>query len=213
MNLTPKQLEKDVKRINERINEVVKLLGNDSEAYNKYVSRIKALLPESFTRIDKDGLVKIARKKELYQRAGDEKIQRAIEQILKVPTAGNIKAHAKSVIIKERRKKQEDMMLSLPPEFSDDNTQVQYPFNAMVITPAKPTKEEIEDMTRQIDAIQKFVTDNQEMFYMDYGGAGSEINKLIHGKGKRSYDELQTIINAYNSKKYTIRTDIFSDIE
>ena len=196
MDLTPKQLEKDVKRINERINEVVKLLGTDSEAYNKYVSRIKALLPESFTRIDKDGLVKIARKKELYQRAGDEKIQRAIEQILKVPTAGNIKAHAKSVIIKERRKKQEE-----------------YPFNAMVITPAKPTKEEIEDMARQIDAIQKFVTDNQEMFYMDYGGAGSEINSLIHTKGKRSYDELQTIINAYNSKKYTIRTDIFSDIE
>lgn len=213
MDLTPKQLEKDVKRINERINEVVKLLGTDSEAYNKYVSRIKALLPESFTRIDKDGLVKIARKKELYQRAGDEKIQRAIEQILKVPTAGNIKAHAKSVIIKERRKKQEDLMLSLPPEFSDDNTQIQYPFNAMVISPAKPTKEEIEDMARQIDAIQKFVTDNQEMFYMDYGGAGSDINSLIHTKGKRSYDELQTIINAYNSKKYTIRTDIFSDIE
>ena len=67
--------------------------------------------------------------------------------------------------------------------------------------------------TKEIDAITKFVTDNQEMFYMDYGGAGSEINNLIHGKGKRSYDELQTIIKAYNSKKYTIRTDIFSDIE
>ena len=41
------QIEKDVKRINERINEVVKALGTDSKAYNDYVSRIKSLILSS----------------------------------------------------------------------------------------------------------------------------------------------------------------------
>ena len=197
--LTPKQLEKDVKRLNERINEVVKLLGSDSEAYNRYVSKMKALLPERFVRVDKYGLVKIARTKELYNQAGDEKIQRAFQQLLKVPTAGNVKANARSVIINERKKR----------ERSGSEAQS----GAMVYQPGRITKEEIETKAKQIDEIDKFVSDNQDMFYVEY--SNSELNKIINtkGQGRRSYDELQEIIDAYKRSEWQARRDIFSDLE
>lgn len=206
--LTPKQLEKDVKRLNERINEVVKLLGSDSEAYNRYVSKMKALLPERFVRVDKDGLVKIARTKELYNQAGDEKIQRAFQQLLKVPTAGNVKANARRVIMEERKKRE-----SFGAEAEPGADYIGVGAGAMIHQPGRITKEEIEAKAKQIDEIDKFVSDNQDMFYVEY--SNSDLNKTINtkGKGRRSYGELQEIIDAYKRSEWQARRDIFSDLE
>lgn len=211
--LTPQQLEKDVKRINERINEVVKLLGRDSEAYNKYVSKLKSLLPSQYVRVDKDGLFKIARKKSLYQSASDEKIQRAFEQILKVPTAGEIKAHAKKVIHHERKKKLQAMGTSpagAPGTSPAGAPESQEP--APTRTPS-PSREEVEDMARQIDRVEKFVTDNQDMFYVNY--KDPRLNEIIHtrGAGRRSYEDLVTLIDAYQDKRYNELTTVFDDVE
>ena len=218
--LTPQQLEKDVKRINERINEVVKLLGADSEAYQKYVARLKSLLPSQFVRVDKDGLFKIARKKELYNRAGDEKIQRAFEQILKTPTAGDIKKNARRVIKEERKKKlQEDQerARALPEvpgeEFPDLPPEYQGLGNgAMIKEPLKPTQAEIIDKAKQMDRVEKFVSDNQEMFYVTF--KNTEINDIIHIRGrKKTYAELQKIIDEYEADQYDTVTSIFDDLE
>lgn len=206
--LTPKQLEKDVKRLNERINEVVKLLGSDSEAYNRYVSKMKSLLPERFVRVDKYGLVKIARTKELYNQAGDEKIQRAFQQLLKVPTVGNVKANARRVIINERKKRERSGSEAQP-----GADYIGVGAGAMIHQPGRITKEEIEAKAKQIDEIDKFVADNQDMFYVEY--SNSDLNKTINtkGKGRRSYDELQDIIDAYKRSEWQARRDIFSDLE
>lgn len=206
MALTPEQLEKDVKRLNERINEVVKLLGSGSEAYNRYVAKMKALLPSEYVRVDKDGLVKIARSKKLYKRAGDEKIERAFEQLLKVPTAGQIKAKAKRVIMSDRKKKAEEEAIKKSEDVTPDYVGVGN--GAMV---QKPTRQEVEEKARQIDRVEKFVTDNQEMFYVEY--KNKKFNKLVHSKGKRTYDELDDLIKEYNKKKYKNITTIFSDLE
>lgn len=204
MALTPEQLEKDVKRINERINEVVKLLGDNSEAYNRYVAKMKALLPSEYVRVDKDGLIKIARSKKLYQRAGDEKIERAFEQILKVPTAGQVKAKAKRIIMEERKK-------AVDTSKKSEDTTPDYVGAGAGAMIHKPTRQEIEDKARQIDRVEKFVTDNQEMFYVQY--KNNKYNKLIHSSGKRTYDELDALIKEYNKKKYKSITTIFSDLE
>ena len=206
-DLTSQQLEKDVKRINERINEIVKLLGSDSEAYQKYVSRLKALLPSRYVRIDKYGLVKIARTKNLYNQASDEKIQRAFEQILKTPTAGQLKKKAKEVIIKERRKQAEEDQITTEVDFDTSNAG-----NYLILKPEKPTNAEIIDKAKQIDRVEKFVSDNQEMFYVAY--KDSNINDLIHISGrKKTYTELNKIVKEYENKKYEEITTIFDDLE
>lgn len=210
-DLTPQQLEKDVKRINERINEVVKLLGSNSEAYHKYVAKLKSLLPSQYVRVDKDGLFKIARKKELYQQAGDEKIQRAFQQILKTPTAGEIKRHAKTVIKEERKK-----ALQLDPSnFAAPPDAFGVGAGAVVIEPQHPdvriTKKEIEDFAKMLDKISGFVADNSDMFYVAY--QDPKLNDMIHKKGKRTYSELNELIDAYQDHRYSESASIFDDID
>lgn len=173
------QIEKDVKRINERINEVVKALGTDSKAYNDYVSRIKSLIPGKYQRVDKDGLIKISRSKELYKTFDTEKTQRAFEQILKVPTIGNIKKEAKKALKEEGNK--------------------------------KPTQADINDMAKKIDFTEKFIEENQEMFYVEY--SQEELNESIHTTGrKKTYSELYKIAEAYRQNKYGERKDPFEDL-
>ena len=183
-DLTPQQLEKDVKRLNERINEVVKLLGSDSEAYHRYVSKMKSLLPSQYVRVDKDGLFKIARKKELYNQAGEEKIQRAFEQLLKTPTAGDVRKKAKRVILDERKKA------------GDPNKKV--------------TKDEVNEMAKKIDKVDQFVADNNDMFYVTYDDP--DLNKIPHQK-KKSYSDLIRLMDAYEASKYEESESIFSDID
>lgn len=210
-DLTPQQLEKDVKRINERINEVVKLLSPNSEAYHKYVAKLKSLLPSQYVRVDKDGLFKIARKKELYQQAGDEKIQRAFQQILKTPTAGEIKRHAKTVIKEERKKalRLDQSNFVAPPDAFGVGA------GAVVIEPQHPdvriTKKEIEDFAKMLDKISGFVADNSDMFYVAY--QDPKLNDMIHTKGKRTYSELNELIDAYQDHRYSEITSIFDDID
>lgn len=203
--LTPQQLEKDVKRINERINEVVKLLGSDSEAYHKYISKIKSLLPSQYVRVDKDGLVKIARKKELYQQAGNENIQRAFEQILKTPTAGQIRKQARAVLKEEKKNA---ARLGLPSisigDIADSSPEAQR-------APITITKDEIDQFAKLIDKISGFVADNNDMFYVAY--KDPKMNEMIHRKGKRTYSELNAIITAYQDHQYQESTSVFEDID
>lgn len=173
------QIEKDVKRINERINEVVKALGTESKAYNDYVSRIKSLIPGKYQRIDKDGLIKLSRSKEFYKTFDQERTQRAFEQLLKVPTMGNIKKEAKKALKEEGKK--------------------------------KPTKADIDDMAKKIDFTEKFIEENQEMFYVEY--SQNELNETIHTTGrKKTYSELYKIAEAYKQNKYGEKIDPFEGL-
>ena len=188
------QIEKDVKRINERINEVVKALGTDSKAYNDYVSRIKSLIPGKYQRVDKDGLIKISRSKELYKTFNTEKTQRAFEQILKVDTIGNKRKEAKKALIEEAKQ-------ALLEEGIENPTKEQL----------KPSKEQINEMVQKIDEVEKFVDENREMFYVEY--TNEDINDTIGIKGRRkTYSELYSIVEAYQENKFGERKDPFEDL-
>ena len=94
--LTPKQaqLEKEVKRINERINEIAKKLGAGSYAYNQWYATIKTLIPERYRTIDKNGLIKLKRSKEFYQTANTKRTKEAIARILGLKTSGQLRREA-----------------------------------------------------------------------------------------------------------------------
>ena len=213
MAYTSTQLEKDVKRINERINEVAKLLGTDSDAYNKYVARLKSLLPSKYVTIDKDGLFKIKRSKELYGRSGEEKIERAFQQILKVPTAGEIRREARRVIKEERAKYKKSIESGSTPFGAVAKEGDAATIEEIISGEGKITKEAINFFAKLIDDVKKFVDDNSNMFYVVYNN--DEINKTIHtkGQGRRTYAELNDIMQAYQDKQYSYTRSLFDEVE
>lgn len=213
MAYTSNQLEKDVKRINERINEVSKLIGSDSEAYNKYVARLKSLLPSKYVTIDRDGLYKIKRSKELYQRSGEEKIERAFQQILKVPTAGEIRREARRVIKEERAKYKKATKDGSAPFGAVAKEGDAATIEDIVSGEGKITKEAIDFFAKLIDDIKKFVDDNSNMFYVVYNN--DDINKTIktRGQGRRTYGELNEIMEAYQAKQYSYSRSLFDEVD
>lgn len=213
MIYTSTQLEKDVKRINERINEVAKLLGSDSEAYNKYVARLKSLLPSKYVTIDKDGLYKIKRAKELYQRSGEEKIERAFQQILKVPTAGEIRREARRVIKEERAKYKKSTEGGAAPFGAVAKEGDAATIEDIVSGEGKITKEAIDFFAKLIDDVKKFVDDNSNMFYVVYNN--NDINNTIHtkGQGRRTYGELNEIMEAYQAQQYSYSRSLFDEVD
>ncbi len=213
MAYTSTQLEKDVKRINERINEVSKLLGSDSEAYNKYVARLKSLLPSKYVTIDRDGLYKIKRSKELYSRSGEDKIERAFQQILKVPTAGEIRKEARRVIKEERAKYKKLTGNGAAPFGAVAKEGDAATIHDIVSGEDKITKEDINFFAKLIDDIKKFVDDNSNMFYVVYNN--DEINKTIttKGQGRRTYGELNDIMEAYQAKQYSYSRSLFDEVD
>lgn len=100
-----KQLEKDVKRINERINEVAKLVGTNSYAYNKWYSAIKSVIPGKYRATSKHGIMQIARNKDFYRTANRKKTKQAIQRLLGMKTAGQLKKEAKQTLKDEGTKK------------------------------------------------------------------------------------------------------------
>ena len=93
--LTPEQLqlEKDIKRLNERINEIAKFYGTESYSYNKYYSAVKMAIPEKFRRTSKHGVIQISRSKEFIQTAS-YKTQSSMKRLLGMKTLGQLKKEA-----------------------------------------------------------------------------------------------------------------------
>lgn len=130
--LTPEQLqlEKDIKRINERINEIAKFYGIESYAYNKYYSAVKMAIPEKFRRSSKHGVIQISHSKEFIQSASSYKTQSSMKRLLGMKTLGQLKKEAaaslkaegmlkatKAVI--EERAKANDFLMGYIEEHSD----------------------------------------------------------------------------------------------
>ena len=130
--LTPEQLqlEKDIKRINERINEIAKFYGTESYSYNKYYSAVKMAIPEKFRRTSKHGVIQISRSKEFIQTASSYKTQSSMKRLLGMKTLGQLKKEAaaslkaegmakatKAVI--EQRAKAIDFLMGYIEEHSD----------------------------------------------------------------------------------------------
>ena len=186
--LTPKQaqLEKDVKRINERINEIAKKLGAGSYAYNQWYATIKTLIPERYRTIDKEGLIKLKRSKEFYQTANTKRTKEAIARILGLKTSGQLRREAIQSL------KEENALINKPDAVGIGSGTVPVP------TPITP--DNILQRQRDIDEIQTFVSSNRDMFYV--ASYNQNINDLIHIRGRRkTYAEMKQIVDAYTSGK------------
>lgn len=101
--LTPEQAQllKDVKRINERINEIAKRFGTESFAYNQYYSMIVTTFPERFRRIDEKGLIKISRSNAFLATAGSWKTTTGIQRALAQKTVGQLRKEARKSLKNE----------------------------------------------------------------------------------------------------------------
>lgn len=101
--LTPEQLqmEKDIKRLNERINEIAKFYGTESYTYNKYYSAVKMAVPEKFRRTSKHGVIQISRSKEFIQTASSYKTQSSMKRLLGMKTVGQLKKEAAASLKEE----------------------------------------------------------------------------------------------------------------
>ena len=101
--LTPEQLqlEKDVKRINERINEIAKRFGTESYAYNEYYSAIVSTIPEKYRRYSKHGVLQIKRSSELYRTASTPATKQAQARLLGLKTVGQLRKEARRSLKEE----------------------------------------------------------------------------------------------------------------
>lgn len=104
--LTPEQLqlEKDIKRLNERINEVAKRYGTESYAYNKWYSAIKSTIPERFRKTSKHGIIQLSRSKEFIQTASSSKTKESMRRLLGLKTVGKLRKEAKATLKEEGKK-------------------------------------------------------------------------------------------------------------
>lgn len=105
--LTPSQLqlEKDVKRINERINEIAKTFGTQSYAYNQWYATLVLSIPEKYRFTTKQGVIHISRSKEFYKTALKKKTKMGIQRLLGMKTKGELMKEAKESLKKEGNKK------------------------------------------------------------------------------------------------------------
>lgn len=180
--LTPgqKQLEKDVKRINERINEVAKLFGTDSHTYNKWYAAVKSVIPEQYRRTSKHGIIQIARSKDFYRSSNTKRTKQAIQRLLGTKTMGQLKEEATKSL------------------------------EALGVK--KPTKKAIEERVKLIDKVNLFVSENEDMFYID----DPVMQRIAHIRGRRkTYEELNIIIDRYNElmgRGIAQTTDIFEGL-
>lgn len=106
-SLTPsqQQLEKDVKRINERINEIAKTFGTNSYAYNQWYATLKLSVPEKYRTTSKHGIIQIARSKEFYQSSLQKKTKMGIKRLLGMKTKGQLMKEARQSLKKDGIKK------------------------------------------------------------------------------------------------------------
>ena len=106
VSLTPEQLqmEKDIKRLNERINEVAKRYGTESFAYNKWYSAIKSTIPERFRKTSKHGVIQLSRSKEFIQTASSARTQESMRRLLGLKTVGKLRKEANTALKEEGKK-------------------------------------------------------------------------------------------------------------
>ena len=104
--LTPEQLqmEKDIKRLNERINEIAKMYGTESYAYNKWYSAIKSTIPERFRKTSKHGVIQLSRSKEFIQTASTARTQESMKRLLGMKTVGKLRKEARATLKGEGEK-------------------------------------------------------------------------------------------------------------
>lgn len=177
--LTPEQLqlEKDVKRINERINEIAKKYGTDSYTYNKWYSAVKAVIPERFRKTSQHGVIQISRSREFYDTYKSERTKSAITRLLGTKTRGQLRKEAKEGL--------------------------------RVSGITKPTPVQIAQREIMVDKVNSFVESNQDMFYVE----DAQLQKLTHIRGrKKTYEELNEIINIYQERVQGNATIIYKDI-
>ena len=98
--LTPEQLqlEKDIKRINERINEIAKRYGTESYAYNKWYSAIKSTIPERFRKTSRHGIIQLSRSKEFIMTASSARTQESMKRLLGMKTVGKLRKEARATL-------------------------------------------------------------------------------------------------------------------
>lgn len=99
--LTPEQLqlEKDIKRLNERINEIAKFYGTNSTAYNKYYAAVKMAVPERYRKTSKHGVIQLSRSKEfITSAASSPKMQMNMKRLLGMKTVGQLKKEAEATL-------------------------------------------------------------------------------------------------------------------
>lgn len=104
--LTPEQLqmEKDIKRLNERINEIAKKYGTESYAYNKWYSAIKSTIPERYRKTSRYGIIQLSRSKEFIQTASSARTQESMRRLLGLKTVGKLRKEAKTALKEEGKK-------------------------------------------------------------------------------------------------------------
>ena len=172
--LSPEQLqmERDIKRLNERINEIAKAYGTNSYSYNKYYSAIVANVPAKFRRTSKHGIIQISRSKEYLQTATSPKTARTMSRLLGLKTKGQLRQSAKKSLL-------------------DENVE-------------KLTAKQIEQRMKEIDEINIFIEENQDMFYVENYSDTTQKALAVKGR-KKTYGELYQIVDEYkkmDKKKY-----------
>lgn len=172
-----RQLEKDVKRINERINEIAKKYGTNSYTYNKWYAAVKSVIPARFRKTSQHGVIQLSRSREFYDTYKSERTKSAMSRLLGMKTRGQLRKEAKEGL--------------------------------RVSGITKPTPVQIAQREIMVDKVNSFVESNQDMFYME----DAQLQKLAHIRGrKKTYEELNEIIDIYQKRIQGNATIIYKDI-
>lgn len=100
--MTQHEIERQIKRINERIADIVREFGKDSKIYRDYESRINQIFNEKQFFYGSGDRVALSHGKKILN---DDKIKEKLSKLDKLPTKGEMLKRAKQSIIEEKGKK------------------------------------------------------------------------------------------------------------
>lgn len=101
-----KQLEKDIKRINERIMEIAKTYGTGSYTYNQYYAAIKTSFPAKARHATASGVIQLSHGKQVIRELSKNKNTKInITRVLGLRTKGQLRKEARGTLRAEGIKK------------------------------------------------------------------------------------------------------------
>ena len=171
-----RQLEKDVKRINERINEIAKKYGTNSYTYNKWYAAVKSAIPARFRKISQHGIIQLSRSREFYDTYNREWNKSAIARLLGMKTRGQLRKEAKEGLRASGIAKptpvqiaQREIMVDKVNSFVESNQDMFYLENVQLqkLAHIRGRKKTYEELNEIIDIYQEQIQGNATITYRD----------------------------------------------
>lgn len=182
--MTQHDIEKQIKRINERIAAVQRQFGEESKIYKDYASRIENLFKDKNQYFyGKTGRIAISHGKTVVN---DPKIEEKLKSMDRLPTKGTLLKRAKKSVLEDYA------------ERISQNKKLEEKEKKKLIKTYKPTKTDIMNRAKWLQEFDDFFEDHKAEFYaVTSERVDNAVETMRTVKRRKTYTELQEVVNTY----------------